>query len=109
MTAAQGSECAAKQDKFWDYHNVLYASQGIGFTPAHLSKLAADLGLDKASFESCLANFKDQAALDDDIRLGQVMGVRGTPAFLVNSIPLAGAYPYDDFEHVIEGLLAGKF
>lgn len=109
MTSAHGAECAAKQDKFWDYHNVLYASQGIGFTPANLSKLAADLGLDKASFESCLANFKDQPAIDDDIRLGQVMGVRGTPAFLVNSIPLAGAYPYDDFEHVIEGLLAGKF
>jgi protein-disulfide isomerase len=109
MTAAQGAECAAQQDKFWDFHNVLYASQGIGFTPANLTKLATDLGLDKASFESCLANFKDQPAIDNDIRLGQVMGVRGTPAFLVNGIPLAGAYPYEDFEHVIEGLLVGKF
>jgi protein-disulfide isomerase len=109
MTAAQGSECADQQNKFWDYHNVLYANHGIGFTPANLTKLATDLGLDKASFENCLAHFKDQPTIDSDIRLGQVMGVRGTPAFLVNSIPLAGAYPYDDFEHVIEGLLAGKF
>ncbi len=111
MTAAQGTECAAQQqdNRFWDYHNILYANQGIGFTPANLTKLAVDLGLDKTAFEQCLANFKDQPIIDEDIRLAQVMGVRGTPAFLVNGIPLAGAYPYEDFEHVIEGLLAGKF
>ena len=109
MTAAQATECAAQQDNFWQYHNLLYANQGIGFTPANLAKLAGDLGLDKAAFETCLANFKDQASLDDDIRLARIMGVRGTPAFLVNSFPLAGAYPYEDFERVIDSALAGEF
>lgn len=108
MTAAEGSECAAQQDKdkFWDFHNILYANQGIGFTPANLSQLANDMGLDKAAFEQCLANFPDRPSLEEDIRLAQVMGVRGTPAFLVNGIPLAGAYPYEDFEKVIDGILA---
>jgi len=105
MTAAEGAECAAQQDNFWEYHNLLYANQGIGFTPANLTKLAGDMGLDKAAFEQCLANFPDRPLLEDDIRLAQVMGVRGTPAFLVNGIPLAGAYPYEDFERVIEGIL----
>lgn len=110
MTAAQGAECAAQQqNKFWDFHNTLYANQGIGFTPANLTKLAGDMGLDTKIFEQCLTNFKDQPSLDEDIRLAQVMGVRGTPAFLVNGVPLAGAYPYEDFQRVIEGTLAGKF
>ncbi|MBE7551928.1 MAG: DsbA family protein [Anaerolineales bacterium] len=110
MTAAQGAECAAQQqNRFWDFHNTLYANQGIGFTPANLTKLAGDMGLDTKTFEQCLANFKDQPSLDEDIRLAQVMGVRGTPAFLVNGVPLAGAYPYEDFQRVIEGTLAGKF
>ena len=109
MTAAEGAECAAQQDNFWEYHNLLYANQGIGFTPANLTKLAGDMGLDKAAFEQCLANFPDRPLLEDDIRLAQVMGVRGTPAFLVNGIPLAGAYPYEDFERVIEGILEGQF
>ena len=109
MTAAEGTECAAQQDKFWEYHNLAYASQGIGFTPANLTKMAEELGLDKAAFESCMTNFKDRQSLEDDIRLAQVMGVRGTPAFLVNGIPLAGAYPYEDFVTVIEGALEGKF
>jgi protein-disulfide isomerase len=109
MTAAEGAECAAKQDqtKFWDFHDTLYAHQGIGFTPANLTKLAGDLGLDQPAFEQCLANFTDRPMLEDDIRLAQVMGVRGTPAFLVNGVALAGAYPYEDFERVIEGILAG--
>ena len=109
MTAAEGAECAAQQDNFWEYHNLLYANQGVGFTPANLTQLAGDMGLDKAAFEQCLANFTDRPALEDDIRLAQVMGVRGTPAFLVNGIPLAGAYPYEEFEQVIEGILKGQF
>lgn len=106
MTAAEATECAAQQDRFWEFHNTLFANQGIGFTPSHLTVLAEDLGLDTAAFESCLANFTDRATLEDDIRLAQVMGVRGTPAFLVNGIPLAGAYPYEDFERIIEQSLA---
>lgn len=109
MTAAEATECAAQQDRFWDYHNTLYANQGIGFTPANLTKLAQEIGLDKAEFELCLADFPDRPSLEGDIRLAQVMGVRGTPAFLVNGIPLAGAYPYEDFVRVIEGILAGEF
>lgn len=109
MTAAEATECAAQQDRFWDYHNTLYANQGIGFTPANLTKLAQEIGLDKAEFELCLADFPDRPSLEGDIRLAQVMGVRGTPAFLVNGIPLAGAYPYEDFARVIEGVLAGEF
>jgi protein-disulfide isomerase len=109
MTAAEATECAAQQDKFWEYHNLLYAHQGIGFTPANLNSLAGQLELDTDAFSQCLANFPDRLSLEDDIRLAQVMGVRGTPAFLVNGIPLAGAYPYEDFVRVIEGLLAGEF
>jgi protein-disulfide isomerase len=111
MTAAQGAECAAQQqqNKFWEFHNTLYTNQGVGFTPANLTKLASDSGLDAKIFEQCLANFKDQPSIDEDIRLAQVMGVRGTPAFLVNGVPLAGAYPYEDFQKVIEGSLTGKF
>ena len=109
MTAAQATECAAEQDSFWDYHNLLYANQGIGFTPANLSKIAGELGLDTSAFETCLENFTDMASLENDFRLAQIMGVRGTPAFLINGIPLAGAYPYEEFERIIEGVLAGEY
>ncbi len=109
MAAAEGTECAARQDSFWEYHNLLYTKQGVGFTPANLIQTAGELGLDTTRFEECLTDFPDRALLENDIRLSQVMGVRGTPAFLVNGVPLAGAYPYEDFERIIEGILAGEF
>ncbi len=111
MTAAEASECVASVDesKFWEYHNLLYAKQGIGFTKENLTNLASSMKLDTPKFESCLDNFPNRASLEDDIRLAQVMGVRGTPAFLVNGVPLAGAYPYDDFAKVIEGVMTGKY
>ncbi len=109
MAAAEGTECAARQDSFWEYHNLLYTKQGVGFTPANLIQTAGELGLDTTRFEECLTDFPDRALLENDIRLSQVMGVRGTPAFLVNGVPLAGAYPYEDFERIIEGVLAGEF
>ena len=50
MTAAEASECAASADasQFWDYHNLLYAKQGIGFTRENLVALAGEMGLDTA-------------------------------------------------------------
>jgi protein-disulfide isomerase len=106
ITAAEGTECAAQQDKFWEYHNILYAHTGTGFTPENLATLAGEIGMDKTVFTNCLANFADQKSLEDDYRLAQVMGVRGTPAFLVNGVALAGAYPYENFEEIIESELS---
>ncbi|MCB0169416.1 MAG: DsbA family protein [Anaerolineae bacterium] len=105
MQAAEASECAAQQDRFWDYHNTMYENVGIGYTPANLTKLADQVGLDTAAFDQCLASYTDTSSLEDDIRLAQIMGVRGTPAFLVNGVPLAGAYPYEEFERIIDELL----
>ena len=105
MTATEASECAAQQDKFWEYHNLLYDNQRTGFTQENLVSLAGEVGLDIESFEQCLTDFPDPTALQNDLRLGQVMGVRGTPAFLVNGTPLAGAYPFEAFEQIIESLL----
>ncbi|MCB0209012.1 MAG: DsbA family protein [Anaerolineae bacterium] len=108
MQAAEATECAAQQDRFWDYHNMVYANIGIGYTPAHLTELAEKVGLDTGAFEQCLATFSETNSLEDDVRLSQIMGVRGTPAFLVNGIPLAGAYPYEEFEKIIEEILGGE-
>ena len=111
MTAAEATECVASlsEGSFWDYHVVLYANQGIGYTKDNLTKLAGEMGVDSTEFQACMDDFPNRPSLEDDIRLAQVMGVRGTPAFLVNGIPLAGAYPYEDFERVIEGVLNGEF
>jgi len=36
------------------------------------------------------------------------MGVRGTPAFLVNGQPVVGAQPFEVFQQVIEREISGS-
>ena len=105
VAAAQGSECAAEQEKFWEYHNALYENQSTGFTTDALINLAGQVGMNTATFEQCITDFPE-GPLENDMLLSQAMGVRGTPAFLINGIAVPGALPYEQFEQVIESLLA---
>lgn len=107
MIAAGASECAAAQDEFWAFHDTLYTNIGSGFTEEKLLEFAETLELDMERFETCLSDFS-QDSMQNDVRLAQTVGVRGTPAFLINSVPLAGAYPFDQFAEVIDALLAGE-
>jgi len=109
MAAAEAAECAAQQGRFWEYADLLYADQNSSATSENHTGLAEELGLDTPAFEGCLAEFPSREALENDIRVGQMLGVRGTPAFLVNGVPLSGALPYEVFEQAIEGALEGEF
>ena len=42
------------------------------------------------------------AKIDADARIGQKLGVRGTPAFFVNGRSLSGALPLERFDVVVK-------
>lgn len=103
--AALASECAAEQDKFWEYHKVLYANANA-LSKTDLLKYADDLDLDAADFKSCLESEKYAKKVDADFASGQANGVTGTPAFFINGELIAGAYPFDSFKQIIDKKLA---
>ena len=43
-----------------------------------------------------------QQAIADDFAQGQAIGVTGTPAFVINGVPVIGAQPTAVFEKTIE-------
>ena len=104
--AAEASECASDQDAFWEYHDKLFASQSGenqgAFNKDNLKKFAADLKLDTAKFNECLDSGKYTQAIQDQTNAAQQLGVRSTPAFVINGIPVMGAQPFDAFKQVIE-------
>ncbi len=103
--AAEASECASDQGAFWEYHDQLFA---VGASGADgLKQLAANLGLDAAAFATCLDSGAYGAVVRAESELIASLGVRGTPAFLVNGQPLAGGQPFQVFEQIIEAELAG--
>jgi len=107
--AAEASECASDQDKFWEYHDILYCSQSGenqgAFSKDNLKKFAENLGLDMSAFNECLDSGKYTQLVLDDSSISSSMGVRSTPTFLINGQPVIGAQPYEIFQQTIDALL----
>ena len=67
-----------------------------------LAQAAGTLGIDTAQFTSCLDGKKYDKNVNDDLALGQAVGVSGTPTFYINGTQLVGAQPYESIKAVIE-------
>jgi len=99
--AAEASECAADQGKFWQMHNMLYENQEKLSVP-DIKGYASELGLDLTQFNQCLDSGTKANKVRNDLSEGQQLGVDGTPSFFVNDQVLVGALPYSDFKKAID-------
>jgi protein-disulfide isomerase len=110
--AAEASECAAEQDAFWAYHDLLFDRQSGenrgAFSKDNLKQFAAEAGLNTGSFNACLDSGKYVSLVQTETAGAQSLGVNGTPAFLVNGRPLVGAQPFQVFQQVIDAELRGS-
>ncbi len=102
--AAEASECASEQGKFWEYHDILFANQSA-LTVDNLKKYAADLKLNTGNFNSCLDSGKYTAKVSKEAADAQASGITGTPGTYVGTQLVAGAYPLASFTAIIDGLL----
>jgi protein-disulfide isomerase len=106
--AANASMCAAEQDSFWDYHDILFANwngenQG-SFSDKRLLAFAETLGLDMEAFTACFEENRYQEEIEADLAAGNAADVQGTPSVLVNGeLVKPGFVPtYDDIRRMIE-------
>ncbi|MFH1235621.1 MAG: DsbA family protein [Parcubacteria group bacterium] len=105
--AAEASECAAEQGKFWELHDKLFEMNASGTLSIENFKSAAgSLGLNQSQFDSCLDSGKYQSKVQNDTTQGTQYGVQGTPATFVNGTLVSGAVPYEQFASVIDAELA---
>ncbi len=103
--AAEASECAADQGKFWEFHDLIFENQTT-MSAASYKQWAADLGLDTEQFNSCVDDGTHAAEVRADFAAGQAAGVSGTPTFFINGQKVVGAQPFSVFEQIIEAELA---
>ncbi|MDQ5900981.1 MAG: hypothetical protein QG600_559 [Patescibacteria group bacterium] len=106
--AAEASECANDQGKFWEYHDQLFINQE-SWSPmttevaiGEFTTYAANLGLDTQAFSTCLTTEKYADKVSKDLADGQAAKVNATPTTFVNGQPVVGALPYDAFKTIIE-------
>lgn len=81
--AAQATECAADQGKFWEYLDLAYVNQSK-LSSSAMREWAATLQLDAPLFERCLASGIKQGTVNADVSQGIKLGVNSTPTFFVN-------------------------
>ena len=87
--AACAAEAAARQGRFWEMHDSLYADQGRLDDP-HLWRRAQDLGLDLDRFEADRRSPAVEERVRRDFQAGVRAGVATTPTLFVEGEAHAG-------------------
>jgi protein-disulfide isomerase len=109
--AAEAAYCAGDQNKFWEYHDVLYSNwtgENVGDVAApKLRQYAATVGLNQNTFDQCLNQGKYVGQVQQDVTNANADGIHSTPSFLINGKLIEGAQPFDVFQKAIETALKG--
>jgi protein-disulfide isomerase len=90
--AAEASEAADAQGKFWNMHHMLFQNQE-NLSDPFLLGYAQALGLDLARFTDDLATGTCRRKVAEDFISGVNSGVSGTPTFFINDVKHEG--PWD--------------
>lgn len=112
--SANASMCAAEQERFWDYHDMLFANwngENRGaFSDKRLVAFAEALGLDMDRFNSCFQQNKYRDEIAKDKADGQELGVTGTPSVFVDGQQLKPGFvpSYQDIALAIDDALAAS-
>jgi len=81
--AAEASEAAAAQGRFWEMERLLFQRQPE-FERQHLLEYASELGLDVKRVARELDDERYAGRIDADVLSGVRSGVNGTPTFFLN-------------------------
>ena len=115
VPATRTVRCAGEQGKFWEMRNALMS----GETPLRMESMlerAAELKLDVEKLRACIASFRFDRSIRNDMEQADAQGVNSTPSFLIgrsrgDSVEgelMVGAQPYPTFETRIKALLEAR-
>ena len=110
IPAAEHAMCAAAQDKFWQMHDALFASQDkwapLPDPRPTLEQIAASVGVDMTPLRSCVSSHKMLPLIEADREKASRAGVRATPSFFIGDVPLEGVQPIANLRKALDAALA---
>lgn len=112
---AAATECVASiggNAAFWSYLNSIFdtTTSNDSLDSAELPRLASAVGIDNASFTSCLASGRFDSKVQHSVEEAIKIGARGTPYTVLiakdgQKVVVNGAEPYDSVKAKIDSLL----
>jgi len=115
VSAAEASECAADQQKFWEMHDSLFqqqsswtATQSLDEAKQNIRSIAQQLGLNMDSFDACVSGRKKLSKVQEDMDAAVRFGVNSTPSFFINGKLVRGGMTVEAFSQEIDAALAKK-
>ncbi|WP_345464230.1 DsbA family protein [Actinoallomurus oryzae] len=110
--AAIAARAAARQGRFWPYHDALYAHrfpENSGhLDDDYLRGIAQRLGLDLSRFDADRRDPRVRAQVRREMGFAEALGMSGTPAFLINGTSLFGDQSLTTFVAAIEKARVGR-
>lgn len=102
--AAVAAHCAARQGKFWEYHDALFLRRSL-LSDEQYRQIARDIGLDTNTFAKCLDARDSDAIVERN--LDEALGLRltATPTVFINDSRLVGALSAEELLSYVRPLL----
>lgn len=99
--AAEASEAAAAQGRFWEFHDALYANQPR-LSRETILELAGEHGLNAGRMEAEIDSGAHRDRIARDVASAEASGATGTPTFFVNGKRFFGAYDAGSLVEALE-------
>ena len=110
VPTASGAMCAAAQNKFWQYHDALFATQqrwaAMPNARPVLDSIARAVGVDIVAWKQCVDSDKMLPLIFADRDRASSGGVQSTPTFLIAGEVMTGAQPIEAMRSVIDAAIA---
>jgi protein-disulfide isomerase len=110
--AAEVALCAARQQRFWAMHDLLFRHQdqwaALPSPRAYLLALGDSAGLDRAGLGRCVASGATAADVRADAERARRSGATSTPTFYIEGALLEGAAPVTVFRAVLDSIYRSK-
>ena len=90
ILASKASIASQKQNKYFEFHQELINFSGL-ISLSDIKKISKELGINYEQLQKDMNSDETILLINESYRLADLIGVRGTPAFIINNNLIPGA------------------
>ncbi len=92
--AARAALASGKQGKYWEFHLALLEQRGA-VNEQSVMRVAKKIGLDVDKLKADMTSPEIENTLRSNMAIAQLLGINGTPAFIIDDKLIPGAVGYE--------------